>query len=86
MGSKIETLYKLMDSNIEALEFKVSPDFTGVQTPLKKLSLKDQILIAGIIRGITAIIPAGDDVILPGDRVIVIAGQRKLQDLSDIMR
>ena len=86
MGSKIETLYRLMDSNVEALEFKVSPDFVGVQTPLKNLSLKDQILIAGIIRGRTAIIPAGEDVILPGDRVIVIAGQKKLQDLSDIMR
>ena len=86
MGSRIETLYKLMDSNIEALEFKVGPDFTGIQTPLKNLSFKDQILIAGIIRGRTAIIPAGDDVILPGDRVIVIAGQKRLQDLSDIMR
>ena len=86
VGSKIETLYKLMDSNVEALEFTVSPDFTGIQTPLKKLSFKDQILIAGIIRGRTAIIPAGDDVILPGDRVIVIAGQKKLQDLSDIMK
>ncbi|MBR3767462.1 MAG: Trk system potassium transporter TrkA [Clostridia bacterium] len=86
MGSKVETLYKLMDSNIEALEFTVSPDFAGVQTPLKELSLKSQILIAGIIRGRTAIIPAGDDVILPGDKVIIIAGQKKLQDLSDIMK
>ena len=86
MGSKVETLYRLMDSNIEALEFVVRPDFIGVQTPLKKLEFKDQILIAGIIRGRTAIIPAGDDVILPGDKVIVIAGHRKLQDLSDIMK
>ncbi len=86
MGCQIETLYRLMDSNVEALEFKVSPDFSGIQTPLKNLSLKEQILIAGIIRGRTAIIPAGDDVILPGDRVIVIAGQKKLQDLSDIMK
>ena len=86
MGSKIETLYRLMDSNVEALEFTVSPDFVGVQTPLKNLSLKEQILIAGIIRGRTAIIPSGDDAILPGDKVIVITGQSKLHDLSDIMK
>ncbi len=86
MGSKVETLYRLMDSNVEALEFTVSPDFVGVQIPLKNLSLKDQILIAGIIRGRTAIIPSGDDSILPGDKVIVITGQRKLHDLSDIMK
>lgn len=86
MGSKVETLYRLMDSNVEALEFTVSPDFVGVQTPLKNLSLKEQILIAGIIRGRTAIIPSGDDAILPGDKVIVITGQSKLHDLSDIMK
>ncbi len=86
MGSRVETLYKLMDSNIEALEFAVTQDFSGIDIPLKNLSLKPQILIAGIIRGRTAIIPAGDDMILPGDRVIVIAGQKKLQDLSDIMK
>lgn len=85
-GSKIETLYKLMDSNVEALEFTVSPEFAGVSTPLRNLSLKPQILIAGIIRGRTAIIPDGDEKILPGDKVIVIAGQERLSDLSDIMK
>lgn len=86
MGSKVETLYKLMDSNIEALEFKVNSDFRGIQIPLRDMQLKTQILIAGIIRGRKTIIPAGDDVILPGDRVIVIAGQKGLHDLSDILR
>ncbi len=86
MGSKVETLYKLMDSNIEALEFTVKNDFVGVDIPLKKMSLKPQILIAGIIRGRTAIIPSGDDVIKSGDKVIVIAGQKRLDDLSDILK
>ncbi|MBQ3536978.1 MAG: Trk system potassium transporter TrkA [Clostridia bacterium] len=85
MGSKVETLYKLMDSNVEALEFNVSADFRGVQTPLKELALKPHVLIAGIIRGKVTIIPAGDDVILPGDKVIIIAQQKGLSDLSDIL-
>lgn len=85
MGSKVETLYKLMDSNVEALEFNVSADFRGVQIPLKELSLKPHVLIAGIIRGKVTLIPAGDDVILPGDKVIIIAQQKGLSDLSDIL-
>lgn len=85
-GSKVETLYRLMDSNIEALEFTVSQDFVAVSIPLKDMSIKPNILIAGIIRGRTAIIPAGDDVILPGDKVIVISADRRLHDLSDILK
>ena len=85
LGSKVETLYKLMDSNVEALEFTVSTDFIGVQTPLKEMSLKPHILIAGIIRGRKTIIPAGDDMIFPGDKVIIIAEQKGLNDLSDII-
>ncbi len=86
MGSKVETLYKLMDSNIEALEFTVSQDFAGINIPLRNMQLKSQILIAGIIRDRKTIIPVGDDVILPGDKVIVITGQQRLQDLSAILK
>ena len=85
-GSNVETLYKIMDGKAEALEFRIQPDSSITGLPLRDFNFKKNILIAGIIRGRTAIIPAGDDVILPGDRVIVIAGQKKLQDLSDIMR
>lgn len=86
LGSNVETLYKLMDSSVEALEFKVAPDFIGLKTPLKILNLKPDILIAGIIRGRKAIIPTGDDEILSGDRVVVIVSGQKLLDLSDIIK
>ncbi len=86
LGSKVETLYKLMDSNVEALEFTVSSDFKGCEMPLRDMPIKNNILIAGIIRGRKPIIPSGDDCILPGDKVIVIAGQKGLNDLSDIIR
>ena len=84
-GSKIETLYSLMNGTVEALEFTVSPDFTGLNIPLRELSLKQGVLLAGIIRGNRTIIPAGDDIILPNDNVIVIAAQHQLCDLSDIL-
>lgn len=85
LGSNVESLYTLMDGNVEALEFSVSPDFKGIKTPLKELSLKKGILIAGIIRGRRSMIPSGDDAINSGDHVVVIAADRGMTDLSDII-
>lgn len=84
-GSRIETLYSLMNGTVEALEFTVAPDFTELNIPLKELNIKQGILLAGIIRGNSTIIPTGDDVILPNDKAIVIAAQHQLCDLSDIL-
>lgn len=86
MGSAVETLYKLMDSNVEALEFKVAADFSGTDVPLKDMRLRKNILIAGIIRGRDIIIPSGADTIRHGDRVVVISAAGKLNDLSDILK
>ncbi len=85
-SNSIETLYRLMDGGVEALEFNVSKDFVGLRTPLKDLTLKPNILIAGIIRGRKAIIPGGMDEILPGDRVVVIAAGQQYFDLNDIIQ
>lgn len=83
-GSKVETLYKLMNGNAEALEFAVNADSNIIKIPFKELPIKSNILIAGIIRGRKTIIPSGDDMILPGDRVVIISGGMRVNDLSDI--
>lgn len=85
LGSNVETLYKLMDGKAEALEFNVKKDPALMGIPLKDMKIKPHILIAGIIRGRKTIIPAGDDIILPGDKVIVLARDQRLSDLSDII-
>ncbi len=87
-GSNIETLYKFMDGKAEAIEFNVRKGAKIIGTPIKDLSLKQGILIAGIIRQRkTAIIPTGDDIINEYDRVIVLASAtHRLSDLSDILR
>ena len=86
MGSNVETLYRLMDDGAEALEFNVKDDPRLVNIPLKELQLKKQVLVAGIHRGRVALIPTGDDVILPGDKVVVITAAGRLNDLSDILK
>ncbi len=86
MGSSIENLYQLMDGKAEALEFIVKEHASYTEIPLKDLRLKKNILIAGILRDRKAIIPAGNDVILPGDHVVVIAGQHRLNALAEILQ
>lgn len=86
LGSKIETLYSFMDSKAEATEFVATDDFKFSNIPLKDLKLKPNTLIAGIIRKRTAIIPSGNDVILPNDKVIVLTAGRSLTDLSEIVK
>ncbi len=85
MGSSMETLYQIMDGQAEALEFLVrdEPDVVGI--PLKELKTKPNVLIGGILRDRKAFIPGGNDAILSGDRVIVLAANQRLQDLSDIL-
>ncbi len=85
MGSNVETLYKLVDGKAEALEFNVLPDFEYCNIPLKDMKFKKNVLIAGIIRQRKPIIPSGSDVIMAGDKVIVVTSGRILGDLSDIM-
>ncbi|MGM9637898.1 MAG: Trk system potassium transporter TrkA [Eubacteriales bacterium] len=86
MGSNIETLYTLMDDQAEAAEFNVLDQSRLVNIPLKDLRLKPNILIAGIIRNRTPFIPTGSDVILPGDKVVVLAAKQHLLDLADILK
>ncbi len=85
-GSKVETMYSLMDERAEALEFHVLADCKLIGKALKDIRLKPNYIIAGVIRGKETIIPSGDDVILQDDSVIVVATDAKLYDLNDVLR
>lgn len=84
-GSSVETLYRLVDRRVEALEFSVSPGARASGIPLKKVSLRPGILIAAIIRDGKGMIPDGNSVIRPGDRAIVITTNAGLNSLDDIL-
>ncbi|MFA6693602.1 MAG: NAD-binding protein, partial [Bacillota bacterium] len=84
-SNNVETLYKIVNDQVEALEFSVKENtrFTGV--PLKDLSFKPNILIAGIVRGDEVIIPSGNDYIQKMDNVIVVTTDSFIGDLGDIL-
>jgi trk system potassium uptake protein TrkA len=84
-GSHIETVYSLQDGNAEAVEFEVLDNTRFTNIPLKSLKLKPDMLLAGIHRGKENIIPNGDDMIMVGDKIIVVASGRHLVELDDIL-
>ena len=86
IGSQIESLYSVMNGMAEVLEFKVLDDFDYLNVPIKDMCLSNGVLIAGISRKNHAIIPSGDDVILSGDSVVVIAEGKRVMSLFDIIK
>ena len=85
-GSAVQTLYKLVDDRVEALEFRVSETSAVINTPMCDLKLKGNLLISCIIRENQIIIPGGQDVILPGDNVVVTTINEQLSDFDDILK
>ena len=85
MGSSMETLYRLADGKVEALEFRVEEGSACVGVPLKDLKLKPNILICAVIRSRQSLIPDGSTVILPGDHAIVVSAAGRLHDMDDIV-
>lgn len=85
LGSSMETLYRLADGQVEALEFRVSEGAACIGKPLKDLKLRPGILISTVIRGNQSIVPDGSTVILPGDHAVIITAAGKLKNIDEIV-
>lgn len=73
----------LKDGQAEMLEVIVSYKSSFINTKLSELRLLDQgIIIGGILREGKAIIPKGDDVILPNDRLIIFTNPQNVKKVE----
>lgn len=84
-GSNVESLYRLMDNRVEALEFHIRENSPVIGIPLIHLSLKPNLLICCIVRGRKIITPSGRDTMEVNDIVIVVTTNKGLEDISDIL-
>lgn len=84
-SANIESMYRLVDDRVEALEFVVKEDTKYTNIPLKDLKIKPNNLIACIGRKRQMIIPNGNDSIQAGDTVVVVTRTKKVQDITDIL-
>ena len=83
-GSNVLSLYRLVQGQVEALEFVAKKHDKIYGKPLRELRLKKNCLIASVIRNGRVIVPNGDTTIEIGDNVIVVTTHKNFGDLSDI--
>ena len=80
----MQTLYKLVGGQVEALEFKITADFKNIGIPLKELDINNDTLIASIIRDNHVIFPDGNDSIEIGDSVIIVSKSKQFRSINQI--
>lgn len=84
IGNNVETLYKIIDNKVEALEFNVSDDSVLLNQTLEELPLKKNVIVGCINRKGHVFIPHGKDTFKVGDSVIIVTKISGLSDLDDI--
>ena len=84
VGSNVLTLYRLVNNQVEALEFSAKKQERFYNKPLKDLKIKKDCLIACIIRQNEVIIPNGLSEIRLGDNVVVVTTHKNFDDLTDV--
>jgi len=88
LGSNVETMYTFIKGEAEATEFIIGNESSIIDIPLTELGpkLKKDVLVAAILRENDVIIPHGQDVIKPGDAVVIVSKLLGLNDISNIIR
>jgi len=84
-GSGVKRLFRIISDSAEILEFSAEDNFKKFDIPIQNLNLKNNLLIAGIIRDENLITPSGQDVIKEGDNVIIVTLEEGLINLNDIL-
>jgi len=86
IGSNVETMYRIVQNQVEALEFHVQKGSPLIGIPLKTLDFKDNVLICCINRRGMIITPGGQDMLKQGDTVVVVTNTPGFNDLHDILK
>ncbi len=84
-GSNVQTLHRLSEGRVEALEFRITDKAKVIGKALFELKLKRNLLICCISRKGKIITPSGQDELQPGDSVIVVTTNIGLNDIDDIL-
>lgn len=85
-SSYMKTLYKFVDGKVEATEFLAGDYVSFLGTPLSKIRIKKNVLIAAINRNQEIIFPSGNDCIESNDLVVVVSKGKRIKSLNDILQ
>lgn len=86
--SDVKSLTMLEDGKAEVLEFEATEGSPAVGVPLRsqQLNFPQGALIGAIVSGDRVVIPRGDDVIRPGDTVIVLTTRAKRNTVARLFQ
>jgi len=82
---KVLSAISLKGEQAEAMEVVALETSDIVGKPLKKISFPKGAIVAGIIRNEQIIIPTGDSVVSPDDRVIIFAQRRAIGGIEKLL-
>lgn len=85
-GGGVIALHRMVEGEVEALEFHIAEDSPLVGVPFKDLSFRQDLLVGCITRpNGEVIIPSGGDALQAGDSAVVITTLTGLRDVQDIL-
>lgn len=84
-NSDVEAVYRIVDNQAEVIQFRVKSQSNLLGVSISELNLKDNILIAYIVRHDQLIFPTGDDQFEVNDKVIIFANSRVVTDIDSIL-
>lgn len=82
---KIITVAPLKGEHAEAIEAEALETSDIVNIPLSKVKFPKGAIVGAIVRGEQIIIPRGDNIIMPGDRLIIFALQQVVPKLEKLL-
>ena len=84
--SAVKTLYKIVDGEVEAVEFKVTEHFKFLHKTINEMKIKEHVLVAAIIRKNEVIVPKGNTTLELNDYVIIVSRGEIMKSLNDMLR
>lgn len=85
LGSSVESLTKIVDDQIEVLEFRVRENCRFINKPIKEIQFKKGILLSNILHKGKASIASGSSRVELGDTVIIISQLQGLREINDVL-
>lgn len=82
----VKAMYKIANERAEALLFGLNGNDGFAGKSLKELNLLKGILIAAVVRGKSVFVPDGNFVLEKGDEIVVVATDKQILSLEDILQ
>lgn len=85
VGSNVESLIKIVNDKVEALEFRVRDNCRFIDVPIKDLNFRPGILVAYVTHKGVSKVARGDTRIQLSDTVIIVSKVAGLRDINDLL-